>query len=296
MTSPFGIHEACAYEWSRTDLLEKAYEAKDDPVRRMKYICAFVISGLHQCPVRCRSRPPFNPIIGETYQATQKNGYKIYMEQTEHHPPSFNYLLNSPENNFTLFGFGTINAHLNGLNSILGERVGKNIIKFKDGGFYSFSNIKSRINGVIMGERTYNYYGELVIKDFNNKIECIYKFNDESSGQGLLSKMFFGKEKINYDEGKITIKSAKDNKILSEGYASWLGEVKFDDEVLWSVFEDEIKWTQQGLDYLLPSDSMYRQDLICVINDNYEDAQSFKEQLEQKQRDDQKLREKYSNK
>ena len=141
----------------------------------MKYVFCFAISGIHKAPHMCKSNAPFNPILGETYQATLPDGSRLYIEQTEHHPPSFNYLMYGPQNHFILSGFGTIEAQLDTINVILGDRIGKNIIKFADGSIYSFSNLKSRVSGVVMGDRIYNYYGDLVIKDYKNKVECIYQ-------------------------------------------------------------------------------------------------------------------------
>ena len=100
ITSPLTVHQGCANEWLRTDFLEKAYQIKDDPIERMKYVFCFVISSIYLSPYICKSNAPFNPLLGETYQASLPNGSKLYMEQTEHHPPSFNYLLYGPENHF----------------------------------------------------------------------------------------------------------------------------------------------------------------------------------------------------
>ena len=59
----------------------------------MKYIFCFFLNGPHHGPLICKSKAPFNPILGETYQASMSNGAKIYYEQTEHHPPTFNFSL-----------------------------------------------------------------------------------------------------------------------------------------------------------------------------------------------------------
>ena len=32
LTSPLSVHQCCGNEWVRTDLLEKAYQTKDDPI------------------------------------------------------------------------------------------------------------------------------------------------------------------------------------------------------------------------------------------------------------------------
>ena len=67
----------------------------------MKYLFAFAMSGFHQGTLKCRSRAPFNPILCETFQAMNKNyGSKIYLEQTEHYPKTFNFSIYGPNNHF----------------------------------------------------------------------------------------------------------------------------------------------------------------------------------------------------
>ena len=266
----------------------------------MKYLLAFAVSGIHQGPMICRSRAPFNPILGETYQAVNENdGSKLFLEQTEHHPPTFNYSVVGPNNHFQYNGFGTIDAHLNTINMIKGERLGKNILKFDDGSLFTFSTLKTRINGIIMGDRIYNYYGDLVIKDYRNKVECVMTLSDEVQ-QGMLSKILYGKDNPQYDESIAVIKQVnpktKEKEIKAKGYASWLGQVIFGDKTYWSIFDPEQKWTQNGIDFILPSDSSKREDLIALAKGDFDDAQNKKEKLEQLQREDQKKRDDYAKK
>ena len=68
---------------------------------------------------------------------------------------------------------GTFITHLESVNMIKGDWVGKILLKFDDGSLYSFSALKTRINGIIMGERIYNYYGDLIIKDYKNKLNAL---------------------------------------------------------------------------------------------------------------------------
>ena len=145
-----------------------------------------------------------------------------------------------------------------------------------------------------MGDRVYNYFGDLIIKDYKNKIECIYTLND-TYNQGLLSKMIFGKHKIQYDEGKVEIKqvnpTTKEKELKSTGFASWVGQAFFDGKQYWSVFDDNEKWTQDNINFILESDSTKREDLIALAKGDYDEAQKNKEKLEQIQRDDAKKRE-----
>ena len=275
--------------------MEKAYQIKDDPIERMKYLFAFAVSGVHQGPMICRSRAPFNPILGETFQAVnEKDGSRLYLEQTEHHPPTFNFSIVGPNKHFEYNGFGTIDAHLTNINVIKGERIGKTILKFDDGSLFTFTTLKTRINGIIMGDRIYNYYGDLIIKDYKNKVECIMNLSDEVQ-QGMLSKLWYGKTNPQYDESIAVIKQVnpqtKNKDVKAKGYASWLGQVIFDDKIYWSIFDEEQKWTQTGIDFILPSDSTKREDLEALVKGNLDEAQEKKEKLEQLQREDQKKRE-----
>lgn len=262
----------------------------------MKYVVAFAISGIHSSPDLCRSKAPFNPIVGETYQAKTSDGSMLYMEQTMHVPPTLNYHIVGPDKNFEVMGFGAIDAKLDGLNKIRGARSGKNIIKFKDGSMYTFSNLYTRINGVMLGDRIYNYYGDLVVKDYKNKIEAIASFQDELA-EGVIQKLFAKKKTVQYDECKIEIRqlnpTTKQKELKSTGVGSWLGQVVFDDKVYWSYFdENKTEWSQEGL-WLLPSDSFFREDLNAVVKGDIDLAQKEKERLEELQRADQRLRDAY---
>ena len=85
----------------------------------------------------------------------------------------------------------------------------------------------------------------------------------------------------------------KEKEVKAKGYASWLGQVIFENKIYWSIFDPEQKWTQTGIDFVLPSDSTKREDLIALVKGDLDDAQNKKEQLEQLQREDLKKRENY---
>ena len=142
----------------------------------MKLVTAFLISGYYYNPVFCKSKAPLNPVLGETFQAVKSDGTAIFLEQTSHHPPTSNFYLVGPNKSYEIFGFGAVNANLTGMNSLKGGRDGKNIIRFKDGSMLTFTTPDTRINGLIMGDRILNVTGNLVVKDFKNKIESIVTF------------------------------------------------------------------------------------------------------------------------
>ena len=80
LSSPITLHQCIANDMIRTDLLNKAYSIKNDPIERMKYLFAYTLSGVHCNPLTCLSRAPFNPILGETSQSVHPvDGSSIYL-------------------------------------------------------------------------------------------------------------------------------------------------------------------------------------------------------------------------
>jgi hypothetical protein len=84
----------------------------------------------------------------------------------------------------------------------------------------------------------------------------------------------------------------KVKEIKSEGHGTWLGQIYVDGKKFWSHDDEYNEWRQDGFDIVLQSDSSKRDDLIGIINNDFENAQKFKEELENLQRKDKKLREK----
>lgn len=74
---PRTMLDRVAQGWSYAPTLLRRASIAECPMERMKCIIGFVIGGLHFCigPLK-----PFNPILGETFQATQPDGTTIFME------------------------------------------------------------------------------------------------------------------------------------------------------------------------------------------------------------------------
>lgn len=74
--------------WCAGPVYMKRAALMQDKVERFKNIVAFSLSGFWNM---CGQRKPFNPILGETYQAHWPDGTSIQIEHTSHHPPICNY-------------------------------------------------------------------------------------------------------------------------------------------------------------------------------------------------------------
>jgi hypothetical protein len=70
------------------------------------------LAGMHVNPVICKSKAPFNPILGETYHCEKEDGTKLYLEQTCHHPPTTHYCLVGPKNKYKIYGYAIVNNNI----------------------------------------------------------------------------------------------------------------------------------------------------------------------------------------
>lgn len=124
------------------------------------------------------------------------------------------------------------------MNSIKGQRNGKNILRFSDGTMMTYSVPEMVINGLLMGERTINYSGSMVVKDFKNKIEgsILFAYKEDGTMESIknsITGLFKSKEKkIPSDDVVIQIlqvnPTTKQKDFVSEGSGSWLGEIIID--------------------------------------------------------------------
>ena len=63
-------------------------------VRPLLLCTCVIIAGLHHAFENWRK--PFNPILGETWQATLSDGTSMHMEQISHHPPVSAFHMEGP--------------------------------------------------------------------------------------------------------------------------------------------------------------------------------------------------------
>ena len=111
--------------------------------------------------VQMAGTKPFNPILGETFQA-KIGDVDLYFEQTCHHPPIFNYYYKGPL--FTSYGYSELEIN-SSPNSMTAENKGKMYIQYKDGTLYKLRPPKMQISGLMLGKRYMNYIESFAIED-----------------------------------------------------------------------------------------------------------------------------------
>jgi hypothetical protein len=298
--------ECIAIDFIHTKFLDKAAAAQD-PVQRLKYVVAFFMAAFHRNPIEMLTTGPLNPILGETFYAEKRDGTKIFCEQISHHPPVSAYMINHPTNAYKLYGKGEVTAKMAGLNTIDGARTGETIIEFSDGGKFILSNPEMRIEGLMMGDRTLNFMKSFTITDQTNQIAADITFNYEEVGTfskiGSSFKSLFGgsnaqTEKPLPDSFKLNIYRMEKDEITYEikktdickGSGSWLSHLQIDGDLYWKVGDSVGDIWIDDDNKKLASDSKYRQDSKYIREKDFTKAQKEKEDLENLQRQDAKLR------
>lgn len=289
---PRSFLERVADNWTGIEtLLYKAAQMNHDPVGRLQHVCAFVISGLIST---CRARKPFNPILGETFQAEYANGTRVFCEQTSHHPPVSHFQIFGPKDApFEYSGLSNYVANIRG-NSVKGQQLGQHTAKFSDGSKVVWELPYLWLTGVMWGTRVMDYCGSLVVEDTRHKLRAELTFNPDA--QGMFKSLFF-KQKTPTDavRGEICKQcEGVERMSLCKLEGSWLTHldcIQGDGSKvrLWDVKTCKPS-TPVPVTNPLPSDCRFREDLKALKEGNTDDAQRWKVVLEEKQRLERKLR------
>lgn len=245
----------------------------EDPIEQMKYVITACISSWFKSSVFLK---PLNPILGETYEMIWEDGSREYVEQTSHHPPRSHFLLLGPENNYKYYGYldFTTNAWFN---SMTLTNKGTRTVEFK--------NQKSRIK--------FNY----VVDQYSNTFWGCFRhesieemtFIDEINGyKSVLSLGNISGKFSDFFKGTIE----KDGEIFSEFSGSYLSYIQFDGQRYWDIRRN-INIEAFPVKDQIKSSSIYREDSQLLYQKKNDEAQEAKNNLENIQRKDRKLRAQY---
>ncbi|KAH7825557.1 putative oxysterol binding protein [Monocercomonoides exilis] len=312
---PVRIFEARSYlqritdQWGNMSFLVQSADATD-PVERMRLLCTWMISGLRFTVLQAK---PFNPILGETYQATYPGGINLYMEQVTHHPPASSWLMTDDAKRFTFTGSAEYHAMFKG-NSISAHQFGPQRVEYRDGSSIEFDWPNLHMTGYIYGQRYSHYNGTLTFRDVKNQLQCQITFNpDKKSWFGSVTSWFKKPTKTlpsDFFRGEIcryplmnatsmkavaasaTLSApvaplpssiASQKTVLSTCFGTWLGFIDWDKKRYWDVrLMRPIAPTP--VENPLPSDCRFRKDLQHLARKELDEAQKAKEEMEDKQR------------
>jgi hypothetical protein len=267
--------------WSfAPSLLARAGRTRD-PLERFKCVVAFAVAGLHRTVTM---RKPFNPILGETFEAEFDDGATIFAEQTSHHPPVSHFQVLAPGGEYALSGWASWEASMRG-NSVKSRQTGPTECRFADGQCVRWEMPEIWLSGILWGDRVLEFLGTMRFHDEANGLALDLKFNPEKVNFFL--SMFGAKSATPSDHfrGEIT----RGGKCVAVADGSWLTHVRFD-EKMFCEMRHEAASRPAPVARPLPSDCRFRRDLVELRAGRMAEAQAAKVELEEAQRADAKLR------
>ncbi|XP_057442953.1 oxysterol-binding protein-related protein 1C-like isoform X2 [Lotus japonicus] len=303
---PLSSLQKCCEEMEYSYLLDRAYEwgKKGNSLMRILNVAAFAVSAYASTEGKiCK---PFNPLLGETYEADfPDKGFRFISEKVSHHPMIV--ACHCEGTGWKFWADSNLKSKFWG-RSIQLDPIGILTLEFDDGEVFQWSKVTTSIYNLILGKLYCDHYGTMRIQG-NREYSCKLKFKEQSiiernphQVQGivqdrngktlstLIGKWDDSMYYINGDHGG----KGKGYESSSEAHLLWKRSKppKFPTRYNFTRFAITLNELTPGLkEKLPPTDSRLRPDQRYLENGQYEMANSEKLRLEQRQRQARKMQE-----
>ncbi|GMH09520.1 hypothetical protein Nepgr_011361 [Nepenthes gracilis] len=303
---PISSLQKCCEDLEHSYLLDRAYELgkEGNNFLRMVNVASFAVSGYASSEGRhCK---PFNPLLGETYEADYpEKGIRFFSEKVSHHPTLI--ACHCEGRGWKFWGDSNLKAKFWG-QSIQLDPVGVLTLEFDDGEMFQWSKVTTSINNLILGKVYCDHHGIMHIRG-NRQYSCeltfrkhsildrnprqVHGFVEDSMGSRVAT--LFGKwdESMHYVMGDGNGKQ-KDHNSLCDASLLWERTKSPHSLNRYNLtsFAITLNELTPGLqEKLPPTDSRLRPDQRHLENGEYEKANAEKLRLEKRQRMSRKLQE-----
>ncbi|XP_061357825.1 oxysterol-binding protein-related protein 2A-like [Gastrolobium bilobum] len=302
---PISSLQKCCEDLEYSYLLDQAYEygKSGNSLLRALSVAAFAVSGYASSEGRhCK---PFNPLLGETYEADYpEKGIRFFSEKVSHHPTLI--ACHCEGRGWKFWADSNIRSKFWG-RSIQLDPVGVLTLEFDDGEIFQWSKVTSTIYNLIIGKIYCDHHGNMDIRG-NRKYSCRLKFKEQTildrnphqvhgfveDVMGKKVATLFGKwdDSMYYISGDVNVKP-KDF-ISSNASLLWKRTMPPFNLTRYNLTPYAITLNEltPGLEEKLPpTDSRLRPDQRHLENGEYEKANSEKQRLEKRQRMSRKIQE-----
>ncbi|MFS7941577.1 putative oxysterol-binding protein [Helianthus anomalus] len=297
---PISSLQKCFEDLEYSYLLDRAYHhgKQGDSLQRVLNVAAFAVSGYASSEGRhCK---PFNPLLGETYEADYpERGVRFFSEKVSHHPTLI--ACHSEGKGWKFWGDSNIRTKFWG-RSIQLDPVGVLTLEFDDGEVFQWSKVTTSIYNLILGKVYCDHHGMMHIRG-NREYSCKLKFKEQSilernprqvhgfveDASGKKHATLFGKwdDSMYYING-VKPKDAGDANLLWQRTMPPANLTRYN----LTSFAITLNELTPGLkEKLPPTDSRLRPDQRHLENGEYDIANAEKLRLETRQRMSRKLQE-----
>ncbi|XP_068460737.1 oxysterol-binding protein 2 isoform X1 [Clinocottus analis] len=160
------------------ELLDKAARC-DSSLEQMCLVAAFSVSS-YSTTIH-RTAKPFNPLLGETYELDRREefGYRSLCEQVSHHPPAAAHHVIS-KRGWTLWQEITIASKFRGKYLSIMPLGAIHLQFHSSGNQYVWRKVTSTVHNIIVGKLWIDQSGDIEIVNHRTKETCQLKFSPYS--------------------------------------------------------------------------------------------------------------------
>ncbi|KAI3687602.1 hypothetical protein L1987_81302 [Smallanthus sonchifolius] len=300
---PISSLQKCFEELEYSYLLDRAYQhgKEGNSLQRLLNVAAFAVSGYASSEGRhCK---PFNPLLGETYEADYpEKGVRFFSEKVSHHPTLI--ACHCEGKGWKFWGDSNIRTKFWG-RSIQLDPVGVLTLEFDDGEIFQWSKVTTSIYNLILGKVYCDHHGMMHIHG-NRQLSCKLRFKEQSILERNPHQVHGFVEDQNGKKHATLFGKWDDSMYYINGEGISKTKDMVDENLLWKRTLPPVNLTRYNLtsfaitlneltpglkEKLPPTDSRLRPDQRHLENGEYDMANVEKQRLETRQRMSRKLQE-----
>ncbi|CAH1233259.1 OSBP [Branchiostoma lanceolatum] len=307
---PISMLQRLTEDFEYADILNKAAQLESS-TEQLAYVAAFTASAYSTTTQR--TGKPFNPLLGETYELdlTEEFGWRAITEQVSHHPPAAAAYVDSKHGWESWQEFTMTSKFRGKYLNIIPQGIAH--LKFTaTGNHYTWRKVTSIVHNIIVGKLWIDQSGEMDIVNHKTGDKCHLVYTPYS---------YFSRETPRKVTGVVTDKDGQAHYVLS---GTWDKKIEYAKivkdqtggngrgksvyqttapKVIWVRsnpppwnttmynFTEMAMFLNEPEDDVAPTDSRNRPDQRAMENGHWNDANTLKVQLEEKQRAKRKQRE-----
>ncbi|XP_029960661.1 oxysterol-binding protein 2 isoform X2 [Salarias fasciatus] len=287
------------------ELLDKAARCESS-LEQMCLVAAFSVSS-YSTTVH-RTAKPFNPLLGETYELDRREefGYRSLCEQVSHHPPAAAHHVIS-QRGWTLWQEITIASKFRGKYLSIMPLGAIHLHFHSSGSHYVWRKVTSTVHNIIVGKLWIDQSGDIEIVNHRTKETCQLKFSPYSYFSRDVPRKVTGVVADSCGQAHYILSGTWDDKMESakiiQSSRGGGGEGK--QKTVYQTLTPKLLWKKYPLpenaenmyhfsalaltlneqeDGVALTDSRLRPDQRLMEEGRWDDANSEKQRLEEKQR------------
>jgi len=310
-SEPLSMLQRLMEDFEYSEILDRAADCRDN-CEQMAYVAAFTVSAYSTTAIR--TGKPFNPLLGETYECdrSEDRRWRGVTEQVSHHPPMVAQYIESTDKTkgWKCWQEFTMRSRFKG-KYLEVEPLGIAHLELPNGNHYTWRKVKTVVHNIVIGKLWIDQHGEMEIINHFTGDKCHMKFEPYSYFGGVAKKVtgtvINGRQN---DRVEWVLNGTWDTKleasrVIGEGKVKGKSSLEVDDaEVLWvakppypesenfynmSQFACELNEEEEGV---APTDCRLRPDQRLMEQGEWDQANTEKVRLEEKQRAKRREREK----